>query len=255
MTITLAATWHPRGETLRFRRLYPFLARLYDHIEVVVPPTTHAGMILSFRVYNKITLSMPDDWSTGRHTALQQALNRHTDYIHYADLDRLIRWAETQPEELVYAVDHLQTTDCLVLGRTQAAYETHPRALIETETLPNRVFSHILGLDLDLSAGSKGFRHDVARYILQHAVPGHALGTDAEWIILAKRGGYQLDQLRVNGLDWESADRYQRQAADADQQRHAAADYDADPKNWTYRVQVASEIITVGLETLKRPLI
>lgn len=252
--VTLATTWHPRGETLRLRRLYPFLARLYHRVIVVMPPSTHAGMVLSFRVYEKMSVIVADEWSAGRYIALQKGVEAETPYIHYADMDRLIRWGETLPRELMMTLDRIREAQCLVIGRTDAAYATHPRALVETEALSNRMFAHIFNMPLDLSAGSKGFRRDVAAYILSHSEPGNALGTDAEWVVLARRGGYEITDYRVSGLDWESADRYSTQAADEEQQRQAAAQYDADPKNWRRRVAVAAEIINVGLDALKRPL-
>ncbi len=252
--VTLTTTWQPRGETLRLRRLFPFLARLYHRIVVVMPPNTHAGMVLSFRVYEKMSVVVADEWAGGRYVALQKGVDAETPYIHYADMDRLIRWGETYPRELMFTLDKIRNTGCLVIGRTDGAYATHPQALVHTEALSNRMFSHILNQQLDLSAGSKGFRRDVAQFILKHSQPVSALGTDAEWVILARRGGFEVSECRVQGLDWESADRYSTKAADAEQQRQAAAEYDADSKNWKRRVAVADEIINAGLDALKRPL-
>jgi len=254
MSITLAATWQPRGETLRFRKAYSLLDKLYDHIVVVMPPNTHAGMVLSFRVYEKIMITVADAWAGGRYIALAKAIETGDSYIHYADLDRLIRWVETQPKELEYVVNYIQSKECVVIGRDRTAYATHPQAIIQTELTSNRIFSHILGMNLDLSAGSKGFRRDVAQFIISHSQPGNALGTDSEWVILARRAGFVVEPFEVSGLDWESADRYQNTAADAEDQQKAAAAYDADPKNWKHRVAVANEIIEVGIETLKRKL-
>lgn len=254
MSIALAATWQPRGETLRFRRLYPFLARLYDHLIVVMPPNTHAGMVLSFRIYDKLSVVVADEWAAGRYIALQQGVETGDTYIHYADLDRLIRWGETKPSELTVVVEQVQHHECLVLGRDEDAYATHPRALVETEAISNQVFSHLLGINLDISAGSKGFSRDVAEFILKNSVPGNAFGTDAEWIVLARRGGFDLTDFRVSGLDWESADRYSIEAATEEQQARAAAKYDADPKHWRRRVAVADEIVKAGIGALKREL-
>jgi hypothetical protein len=211
-------------------------------------------MVLSFRVYDKMSIVIADEWAAGRYVALQKGVEAETPFIHYADMDRLIRWGEVLPRELFVTLDKIRAAQCLVIGRTEAAYGTHPQALIQTEALSNRMFSHILNQKLDLSAGSKGFRRDVAQFILEHSKPGNAIGTDAEWVVLARRGGFELTDYRVRGLDWESADRYSTKAADEDQQRQAAAEYDADPKNWKRRVKVADEIINAGIDALKRPL-
>jgi hypothetical protein len=250
MSITLTATWHPRGETHRFRRLYPLLSRLYDHILVVTP----SEMVISFQAYEKITLVVSDVWATGRYRSLEKAVETGDSYIHYADLDRLVRWAETQPKELEDVLHQIHQSECLVIGRDQVAYATHPLAIVDTEAASNRVFSHILGMGVDLSAGSKGFRRDVAQFIVKNSTPKNALGTDSEWVILAWRGGFEVEHVQVRGLDWESADRYRNHAADAAAQEEAAATYDADALNWKHRVTVANEIISVGIETLKRQL-
>lgn len=254
MSMTLATTWQPRGETLRFRKLYPFLATIYDHIVVIMPPQTHTGMLLSFRLYDKLEIVVVDNWVTGRYSALKYALNTSAEQIHYVDMDRLIRWAETHPLELQETVALIQETECLVIGRSKLAYKTHPQSLVQTEAMSNRVFSHILGRKLDLSAGSKGFHRKTAQFIINNSQPDRVFGTDAEWVILAKRGGFAVKSILVDGLDWESADRYSNQSADEETQKEAAAKYDADPGNWAYRLAVANEIIEVGIETLTRPL-
>ena len=64
----------------------------------------------------------------------------------------------------------------------------------------------------------------------------------------------QVDYLTVDGLDWESADRYRTEAADQHSQKEAADLYDADPQNWSRRMAVAMEIVRVGLETAAREI-
>jgi hypothetical protein len=169
-------------------------------------------------------------------------------------MDRLLRWMEVRPQEWRQAVEAIQRTDCLVMGRSEAAYETHPKSLILTEAISNRVVSQILAQEMDVSAGSKGFSRSAAEFLVQNTRPGRALGTDAEWPILLKRAGFRVDYRLVDGLDWESADRYQEQAANTRDQRLAAEQVDADPHNWEWRVRVASEIVEVALEASRREL-
>jgi len=168
-----------------------------------------------------------------------------------ADLDRLLRWVERLPDEWVRTAQAIQHSDCLVIGRTSQAYATHPQALVQTERISNRVISQLLGQPVDVSAGSKGFSRRVVEFILANSTAGHALGTDAEWPLLALRAGCAVDYHEVDGLDWESADRYQTQAADAEGQRQAAQQYDADPLNWTRRAEIAFEIVDIGLKTME----
>ena len=80
------------------------------------------------------------------------------------------------------------------------------------------------------------------------------MGTDSEWIVLLQRAGYRVESVEVDGLDWETADRYLDQAADGETQRRAADAYDADPQHWSLRLEVAQEIIEAGFAALARPL-
>ncbi|MEP7292537.1 MAG: hypothetical protein ABI835_12185 [Chloroflexota bacterium] len=151
-------------------------------------------------------------------------------------------------------VERIPTTDCLVVGRTAAAHATHPQALQQTEKLSNGVFSHRVGRPLDFSSGSKAFSRAAGEFLLRNSTPGSVMGTDSEWIVLLKRGGFAIEQVLVDGLDWETADRYLPDAADAETQRRLATEYDADAEHWRFRVQVAQEIIDAGFAALERPL-
>jgi hypothetical protein len=117
------------------------------------------------------------------------------------------------------------------------------------------VFSNFLGIPLDLSAGSKGFSQAAAQVIIANSQPDRPMGADSEWIVLLHRAGFAVDTIQVDGLDWESADRYQITAADAQAQREAAAQYDLDPQHWAMRVAVAAEIVEAGLDAMRRELV
>jgi len=255
MTLALAAAWQPRGELARFQRLLPELGQVYDELVISLPPQPDPVLVEALRASNpRLTVAITNDWSWGRYTALQMALETHCNHIHYADFDRLLRWVETRPEEWQRTVSAIQEADCLLVGRTPAAYATHPQALVQTEAISNRVISHLLGRPVDVSAGSKGFSRAAAAYVIANTLPGHALGTDGEWPVLLQRAGFRVDYISVDGLDWESADRFQEQAANPYSQRQAAGAYDADPQNWQHRIAVAMEIVHCGLVASVRDL-
>jgi len=259
MGVALGVTWNPRGEMPRFERLLPKLQQVYAGLTISFPPVADAGVTRAFTEGQYAGRSdmfafVNQEWPSGRYMALRHALQFEADYIHYADMDRLLRWVETRPEEWRQAVRAIQATDCLVMGRSEAAYRTHPKSLVQTEAISNRVVSQILGREMDVSAGSKGFSRPAAEFLAANTLPGRALGADAEWPILLKRAGFRVDYLVVDGLDWESADRYQQQAAGPEGQRLAAERVDADPQNWEWRVRVAGEIVQVALEAAQREI-
>ncbi len=256
--IALAATWNPRGEIGRLERLLDRLHQAYAALYISLPPQPDHPAdqieLLDRLAGGTIECFVNTDWSWGRYTALRLALQSSAPWIHYADLDRLLRWVEQQPTEWLETLSRIQTFDYLVIGRTPAAYATHPQALVQTEALSNAVISSLVGKSMDVSAGSKGFSRQAASYVVEHTRPGHALGTDGEWTVILKKAGFQLGYVEVAGLDWESADRYQSRAADSHRQRQAAAAYDSDPENWARRVAVADEIIRLGIQTAAREI-
>jgi hypothetical protein len=213
--------------------------------------------IREFAVWHPIlhvTLSAESEWAGGRYLALRQALALPGNTVQYADMDRLLRWVETRPDEWQAIAEEMLRHDCLIVGRTPAAYATHPKSLVRTEAISNRVISHLLGRPMDVSAGSKGFSRRAVACLLANCQPQRALGADAEWPVILQRVGFAVDYVEADGLDWESADRYQLQAANDIDQRRKAEEYDADPKHWARRVEVADEIVAAGLDALTRPL-
>jgi hypothetical protein len=257
--LSLAVTWNPRGELARFERSLPKLHEAYDMIAISFPPMVDPSVIEQFTsgkfaVDPDIRVVVNDDWSWGRYMAIKLSLETSAGHIQYADMDRLLRWVETNPDEWRETIHEVINCDCLIIGRTEEAYHTHPRSLRETEAISNQVVSYFLGRTMDVSAGSKGFSRSASQYIIDHCSPGHALGTDAEWPIILSRAGFNINYTTVDGLTWESADRYQNHAVSPFEQHRAAIEYDADPKNWEYRVNVAEEIVRIAFDAYTRPL-
>ena len=255
MTVTLAATYDPRGEMSRLQRFYPLFQAVYADIIISLPPHAPDADVTAIQHLPGADVFVNADWTHGRYGVLQKSLEKPGSHVHYVDLDRLLRWVELHEHEWRQTVGSVQQADCLVIGRTEWAWETHPQALRQTEKIPNRLFSSLLGQELDLSSGSKGFSREVVELILANTTVGRSLGTDAEWVILPQRAGYVLDTLLVNGLEWETTDRYRDTAADVETQKRLADAYDADPKNWEMRVGVAQEIVEMGLLALEKPLV
>ncbi len=248
MTLSLASAWRPRGELKRFLNHLKQLNQVYSSIAISLPPDADGEIARELQLQN-ICVVVTRDWSHGRHAALQKASETNAEHIHYCDFDRLLHWVETRPDEWREAVAKIPATDCLIVGRTERAYRTHPLALVQTEAISNAVASHLLGRTMDVSAGSKAFSRRAAEYLMKHSPPGHALGTDSEWTLLLQRAGFRIDYIEADGLEWESADHFSDQVADENAQQRAAEVYDADPKHWAQRVQVAMEIVEMALAT------
>lgn len=254
MTIALATAWHPRGELTRFIKQLPYLQNAYSGMAVSMPPEVDEEVVKRLQKLPQVKVVITPDWSWGRYLALQQALEIDCTHVQYTDFDRLLRWIETRPQEWQQTLEAIQQQDCLIIGRSAASYQTHPQALIQTEAISNQVVSFLAGQRMDVSAGSKGFSRQAAEYLVANCEPGHAFGTDAEWPLVLKRAGFKVCYVTVDGLDWESADRYRQKAADQLSQREAAENYDADPENWAMRVGVAMEIVQMGISTVGKEI-
>jgi hypothetical protein len=255
VSVTLACAWQPRGEMPRFQEIRPQLEQVYQGVIVSMPPDVNLEDVRTLEEQPKVFVVVTPDWSWGRHLAVQQSLETSASHVHYADLDRLLRWVETKPLEWRQTLEAIQKTDCLIIGRTEKAFSTHPQALQQTETIVNLVFSHLLGRPVDLGGGSRGFSRRAVRFLMTNSPPGRALGTDAEWPILLHRAGFAVDYLAVDGLEWESSARYEQQVGDLDTLRRAADAYDEDAQHWAFRVEVALEIMQAGLAAMQRALI
>jgi|FLYN01.1.fsa_nt_gi hypothetical protein len=255
MTVTLAATYNPRGEIGRLQRLYSQLQAVYEHIVISLPPWTTGDEIAVMGALRCAHIHVNAEWSHGRYMALKAALETEANFIHYVDMDRLLRWVETRPDEWRGTVSAMQEAEYTVIGRTAAAYQTHPQALIQTEQISNAVVSHLVGQAMDVSAGAKGFSRRATEFLVANTQPGRALGADGEWTVLLHRAGFKVNYVEVDGLDWESADRYQEQAADGNRQRRLAEEYDMQAENWAARVQVALEITQAALDAVQRRLV
>ncbi len=254
MGIALAATWNPRGEIERFQRLLAQMQAEYAAMSIVVPPGAWVPELGFLEAGVPVILTESVAWGGGRKLCIEQALESRAEHIHYADMDRLLRWIETRPDEWRQTLGAIRHTDYLVIGRTPAAYATHPQSMIQTEAISNLVTGYLVGQHMDVSAGSKGFSRGAAQFLMANTGPVRAIGMDAEWTVLLKRAGYHIAYLEVDGLDWETADRYRERAADVTEQQLAAQAYDADPAHWARRVEIAMEIVTSSIDAAQRAL-
>jgi hypothetical protein len=253
LSITLACTWRPRGQLVRFQRLYPVIAALYSDV-VIALLANERDILRALQEYPRVIVVQPSDISTGRHLAIYTAAQHSGDFIHYIDLDRMLRWLETQPEEMREIINLIPRYDCLIIGRTPDAFATHAQALQQTESIVNEVVSFLLGQPVDTGGGSRGFSRQAVRFLQQHSTLGNAIGTDAEWPILLQRGGFTVGYQAARGLTWEVPDHYKAHAVDPESQQTAAAAYDQDATRWEMRIKTARNIIDAALAAAQKTL-
>jgi hypothetical protein len=248
--IALASTWHPRGETERLARAWKRISETFRAVSIVLPSDAPCAQLADEVGATRQQLFSASNWSRGRYEALQRAIESGAAAIEYVDMDHLLRWMETRPDEWNKVTGAAAHTPFLVMGRSPQAYSTYPLAIRETERPINRLFSRIFGRQMDLCAAARSMSRDVASMLQRESTSVATFGVDTEWPAIAFRRDVELAYVEVDGLDWESADQYQSSAADAARQSRLAALYDRDPENWTFRVRAAEGMIWSGLAAL-----
>ena len=250
MSIALASTWLPRGEMVRFQRLHPFLLTVFDSITLVMPPE-EADLAAMASQMPHVRAIASESWARGRNASLRFALESDSSHLLYSDFDRVLHWSEIYPNEFAETVSRIDSSECLVIGRTPRALATHPNCLQETEQIINDVYAHITGNRFDICVAARGLSRTAVMRILDESRVATALGVDGEWLYILQRAGYPLEYIEVDGMDWETADQYLPHAADADTQRSTAEAYDTQVANWSQRIYVAQQIINALLDISK----
>jgi hypothetical protein len=249
----LAATWVPRGELDRLRAMLDDLRALYGAVIVALPPDVSPDITQSLNDLPGVEPLTGVDWPSARHESVRRALAAGAAGVQYCDFDRLLHWLEVFPAELRDVVARIDRADCVVLGRTARAWETHPRCMAETEALFNVAFSHLLGVESwDFGAGSRTFRREAAVFLLDHSPPEDGWAIDAAWPLMLARSGYEVAYRAVDGLEWETPDQRRGAVAPDAVRRAMAAAWDADPVRWQQRVAVADAIMRVGIRAAAR---
>lgn len=250
--IALAAAWHPRGEMQRLARAWRRISETFRAVSIVVPSEVPSAQLADQVGAARQQFSSAPNWSRGRYEALRLAVESGAAAIEYVDMDHLLRWIETRPDEWHKVTETAAHAPFVVIGRSEQAYSSYPLAIRETERPINSLFSRIFGQEMDLCAATRGMSRDIAGMLLRESSCVATFGVDTEWPAIAFRRGVGLTYFEADGLDWESADQYQDTAADAARQSHLAALYDREPENWSFRVRAAEGMIKSGLAALGR---
>jgi hypothetical protein len=168
--------------------------------------------------------------------------------VHLCDFDRLLHWWRCWREELVATIARIPSADLLLLGRTERAWATHPAHQAETEQMANRLVSRLFGAAVDVCSGSRGLSRRAVEHLAAHGRV-HDVGTDGEWPILLRRAAenFRCEQVLTEGLEFETADRFPDEVAQAGglASWNAARDREAD--RWVFRTRLAGDIVAGAL--------
>lgn len=215
--VLITVTHDPDGKNLALFQTYQHvLYKIYSNVYITVSDETSPEFIKEIQLSKFKHRIIPEKGAAeARREVLRLALEESSQSFHYCDLDRMLTWISSSPEELKRVVTSLATYDYLIIGRTERAKNTHPIEWVKTEEITNEIFSLELGKKADVTAGSCAFSSECAALIERYS---RALMTDAEWPMIAKRiGDFQIDYVEVEGLQYhETVNGVAKGISDAD---------------------------------------
>lgn len=257
--LALIATLHdPEGRQARL--LEPLAASLeatFPAIMISATPGSAPAGVKRLRELGATVFQegVPEGWhliGRARRQLLEVALTQGHRQMLLCDFDRLLHWMDVAPEELPAVAEQVHRHDFLVLGRTPAAFDSHPAVQRETERLANHVFAQVTGLRWDITGGARGLSAAAAEYLVRHSRVD-SLGVDAEWPILLRRAGLHVGYLEVDGLSFETADRFADLIATCGGYGAWLAAHVNTPAGWVHRLGLAHEIARAAVAAGAEP--
>lgn len=246
--IGLAVTIHDPEER-HLPKLRPALNNLrekYGAKAAACSPETSERTLAELRSLGfELTTSADGNIGEARRRALHAVLARNDEaFFQYIDLDRLLHWYYSFPDELQSFLNEARGADYTAVGRTERAFFTHPVVQIRAETLTNDAFSTTTGLpSMDLVAGCCVMSRDAATTILRRSIePSNA--TDLEWpaIVLTTLGRPPAFKA-VEGLEFETCDYYEGEIANAGSKEAWMRSIYDQPRVWAGRAKLAYDSI------------
>lgn len=174
--------------------------------------------------------------------AIDNVENPDNQKIFYIDFDRLIHWINSYPDEFRNIFKINSDIDYLHIGRTSRAFETHPSTQKETEKIINELGSKTLGSKetMDIISVCYLFTKELGEKILKFK-NFTKTGFYCTWPIIFWKYASKNRYIEVNGLEWETPDRFQTEIT--------KVGYDEwlkkfqSPEEWKKRVQFVQDAI------------
>lgn len=247
MTLVLAATHHdPEGRLFeQAARVLPRLRELFPIITLRLTSTTVARTETLLREAG-CDIARETEAPGGltqlgrpRRAVVARALELGAQHVLFCDFDRVLHWAEFHPAELDAVVAHIPDHDFTVLGRSPRAFASHPRCQRDTEVPINTVFAAVSGHAWDTGAGARGISRHAATALLAGCTD-ESVGVDVSWpLFLLHNGDFSITEIKTEGLEFETADRYADQIAALGGREAWIATLDRDPRQWALRLELA----------------
>jgi hypothetical protein len=245
--LAFAATAHdPDGRILSLlRRHGPALAG-YAAVAVAVTPQTAPAVATALAGYGAILAPGGPAIGESRRAALAAAAKRApAATILTCDFDRWLVWRESEPAELAdletWFDRRAPAAWYACLGRTAAAFASHPQVQRVCESATNRALSLAAGRSLDATAGAALLRPPAVALVLEHSREA-SNATDLEWpALVLRRDRRRLAGRRCRGLVFETAAFHQADIVAAGGLAPWLAEVYDQPAMWARRLRLAAD--------------
>jgi len=252
MKTVLAATIHDPQLSL-LQPLKEHMTRLGLDGEpkvVAYSPPTHPRIVRALGDLGCITIAGSESVQSVYVAALERGLCERPDHIFYCDLDRLLHWVKAYPEEYHHTRRIALEYEFLMVGRTPRAFQTHPQTQTQTEGIANLVASRILGFNVtrDIIGVCWGLNISLVQLLLS-TPQRNSYGFYCGWPVAAWRNSAEKAYVEVEGLEWETPDRYEHEIG--------AKGYESwlknfmTPKEWERRNMILRDLVETLLDLAK----
>ena len=213
----------------------PTLRRYFSHFAVSLTDSTDRGIaaVLEEALGARIIRHATGEAIIGqaRRAAVRLALDDSSDCILYSDIDHVLRWMNSDADEMAATLAAQPETQLLIIGRTEQAMAASPQRLRDTESPVNRAYELMTGRRADLLFAIRRMDRAVATDIVEHGQVD-SIANDVEWPLLAEQLGHRVGYVDARGLSYRTIEEY---AAPSD-------GYDHDALQWIRRIEMAGEM-------------
>jgi hypothetical protein len=251
MKTVLTATIHePQPRLLKQLRDYTPLLKLDNEPMIAAySPETHHRAISVLEDLGYMTVQGGESIQSVYTAALKRSLQLLPDHVFYCDLDRLVHWAKTYPEEYHDTRLMALNYDFLMVGRSPKAFLTHPETQTCTEGIANRIASRIIGFEAteDVVGTCWGLSRPLTQ-LLALSPELNTYGFYCDWPVTAWRSAKRKTYTEVNGLEWETPDRYEVEIA---AQGYAEwLNGFTNPREWKRRCSMLDDLVQTSLRLM-----
>ena len=251
MKTVLAATIHdPQPRLFKLLKEYaPQLGLDGEPRIVAYSPPTHPRVVRALEGLGCITTLGGESVQSVYSAALERSLRESPEHVFYCDLDRLIHWVRTYPEEYRQTRRKALEYEFLMVGRTPRAFQTHPRTQTCTEGIANIVASRVLGFEdtRDIIGVGWGLSSSLVQLLLS-TPQRNSFGFFCGWPVIAWRNAVKKAYVEAEGLEWETPDRYEDEIALEGYERWLKA-FMA-PREWERRSLMLKDLVETLLDLM-----